>query len=449
MASEKRARREFRRDAGPNQSFWLEAIDTENLEPPLEGSRQADVVLLGGGYTSLVAACSIKRARPDKEVALLEAEYVGFGASGRNAGMVLHDLHAERVRDAGESAVRFTYDQTVSIVDLIEETATEGGFDCELERSGYLSIAFYPAHLRWLAKEHQAARALGVDLPLWDRERVRAAIGSDRFVGALVHPRAATLHPGKYVSGLKRAALRAGVKVYERSPALEVRPGNEIEIRTEAGKVTAAHLILGLNAYLPASRLGLLRDRAVSLKSFILLTEPLAEEYWKEIGWRGREGYSDLRRVHNYVRLTGKRILFGGRVLYHFGVGSPEQEESIYARLHRELLGTFPALTDVRITHRWNGPVALTRRRTPTVGRLGRSGNIYYALGYSGMGVSLGTLSGRVVADLVLGEGSRWKDLIYLRDRPWPLPPEPLRFLGFKASYHGMRLLDALDAWRR
>jgi len=171
----------------------------------------------------------------------------------------------------------------------------------------------------------------------------------------------------------------------------------------------------------------------------------LTDGLWKQLGWQGREGYSDLRRIHNYVRPSGRRILFGGRVLYHFGVDSPARSERIYARLREEMLMTFPSLEGVEINHRWSGPVAVTWRRTPLIGRTGKGGNIFYALGYSGMGVSLGTLSGRVLADLIVGQESRWKELLYLTGPGWPLPPEPFRFLGFQGSYYVMRLRDWLD----
>lgn len=436
------------RGAAPNWSYWLEAIDTENLEPPLEGTAATDVVLLGGGYTSLTAAYLLKRARPESDIVILESDYVGFGASGRNAGMVLHDPHLKHLRRFGERAVRFTYERTVSMVDHIEKLSREESFDCELERTGYLAIGFYPAHLHRIEETARRCRQIGIQLPVWNREEVQAAIHSSRFTGALFSSHAATLHPGKYVSGLKRAAKRVGVRIFERSPATRIEDGPEIVVSTPGGRLRARQAVLGLNAYLPTARLGVLGDRAVSLKSFIILTEPLSDEHWRSIGWAGRQGYTDLRRVHNYVRLTGKRILFGGRVLYHFGVASPAHEDAIFARLHRELASTFPSLQDVQITHRWSGPVAITRKRTPVVGRAGKHRNIFYSLGYSGMGVSLGTLCGRVLSDLILGEAERWQDLIYLRDRPWPLPPEPFRFLGFKASYYGMRLSDTVDGWR-
>ena len=434
--------------AAPNESSWLDAIETEELEPPLEGKREADVVLVGGGYTNLVTAYCLKQERPDIEIALLESAYVGFGASGRNAGMILQDPHIDRIARHGERAVRFTYDETVGVVDWIERVAREEGFDCELERTGYFEVAFHPRHIHRIEQLATRARRLGIELPLLSRDEIRERIRSPRFIGALYHPRAAMLHPGKYVAGLKRAVLRAGVRVYEQTRVTELdelRRESEVRVTTERGSLRARKVVLGLNAYLPAARLGVIRDRAVSLFSFIILTEPLSDGLWKELAWQRREGYSDLRRIHNYVRSSGRRILFGGRVLYHFGVDSPAQSERIYSRLQQEMVATFPCLEGVKLTHRWSGPVALTWRRTPIIGRTGKGNNIFYALGYSGMGVSLGTLSGRVLADLIVGHESRWKELLYLTAPGWPLPPEPFRFLGFQGSYYAMRLRDWLD----
>jgi glycine/D-amino acid oxidase-like deaminating enzyme len=429
-----------------NESFWLEAIDREHLEAPLEGDVDADVVCLGGGYTSLVTAYLLKKRNPGLEVAVVEANYVGFGASGRNGGMALHEPHLERLSKRGRSAIRFTYDETVATIDFIDALAKDEGFDCELERTGYLEIALWPRHQRKNEEKERACRDVGIELETLDREAMRSTIRTDRFVGALHYPKAAMLHPGKYVSGLKRAALGRGVRVFERSPVESVVENDRsIEIRTARGRLRSERLVVGLNAYLPAARLGVVRDRAISLFSFITLTEPLSDAHWRTIGWSRRQGYSDCRRIHNYVRLTGKRILFGGRVRYHFGLASFQGIDEIYGTLRNELLATFPSLSDVAITHRWCGPVAITWRRTPEIGRTGRSRNIFYALGYSGMGVSLATLSGRVLADLIEGNEDRWKDLLYLHDPVMPLPPEPFRFLGFQGGYYGMRIQDAID----
>jgi glycine/D-amino acid oxidase-like deaminating enzyme len=430
----------------PNESFWLEAIDREHLEPPLEGERRADVVCLGGGYTSLVTACVLNKRNPGLEIAILEGSYVGFGASGRNGGMALHEPHLDRAEKRGVEKVRFTYDETVRTIDWIENLAREEGFDCELERTGYLEIALHGRHERENEEKERACRKAGIELEIFDRERMRSTIRSERFRGALHFPKAAILHPGKYVSGLKRAALESGVRIFERSPVDNVvDDGSGYQVATACGRIRAETLVLGLNAYLPAARLRLVRDRAVSLFSFILLTEPLDAARWKEIGWSGRQGYTDKRRLHNYVRLTGDRILFGGRVRYHFGLESPRGIDRLFSELKHEFLLTFPSLKDVAITHRWCGPVAITWRRTPEIGRVGRNGRAFYALGYSGMGVSLATLSGRVLADLVEGRDDSWENLLYLHDPVAPLPPEPFRYLGFQGGYLGMRFMDFLD----
>ena len=430
----------------PNDSFWAEAIERDDLEPALETERTADVVCVGGGYTSLVTAYLLKKRDPSLDVAVVESDYVGFGASGRNGGMVLAEPHLDRLTRHDAETIRFTHDQTVRSVDFIDELTQEEGFDCELERTGYLDIALYPSHQRELEHKQKACGELGIELEVLDERAMGDAIRSEKFLGALAYPQSAMLHPVKYVMGLKRAALRRGVRVFERSHVRAIaQDASSVTVRVDGGSIQCERALLGLNAYQPASGLGVVRDRAVSLFSFIILTEPLSERHWRAIGWEGRQGYCDARRLHNYVRLTGQRILFGGRVQYHFGLESPATLERMYDELHRALLATFRCLEDVGISHRWCGPVALTWRRTPV---LGHEGRIWFALGFSGMGVSLATLSGRVLADLMLGNEEPWSNLLYLKDPMMPLPPEPLRFLGFQGGYLGMRLMDALDRFR-
>lgn len=432
--------------AVPNESFWLEAIERGEPLGSLKGEHRADVICVGGGYTSLVTAYLLKKRDPSLDVAVVEGNYVGFGSSGRNGGMVLHQPHLDRVGARGARAVRFTYDQTVASVDFIEELSSEEGFDCELERTGYLDIALHQRHLRENEEKQARCDSLGIQLEIKDLEAMQGAIRSDRFLGALHYPKAAILHPGKYVFGLKAAALRRGVKIYENSPVETMRRvAGGVELRTAQGSVQADQAVVGLNAYLPTQGLVSVRPRAVSLFSFIILTEPLSAEHWKTIGWQGRQGYSDKRRLHNYVRLTGNRVLFGGRVRYRFGLQATGSLMDVYETLHQQLIETFPSLKDVAITHRWCGPVAITWSRRPWIGR---EGPISAALGYSGMGVSLATLSGRVLADLVMGEEKRWSDLLYLNDPMLALPPEPFRFLGFQGGYYAMRVADLLDQWR-
>ena len=436
--------------AAPNDSYWTSAIEQAQarLEPALDAAETADVVCVGGGYTSLVTAYLLKKRDPSLDVAILEGNHVGFGSSGRNGGMVLHEPHLERLPKHGADTIRFTYDETVRAIDFIDELAREEDFDCELERTGYLEIALHSFHRKEQAAKQKACREIGIELDVLDETAMQQTIKSERFTSALVYPKAAMLHPGKYVAGLKRAVLRRGVRLYENSPVQSVRPESAaVAVATAAGSISAAKLVLGLNAYHPASGIGIVRDRAVTLFSFIILTEPLSERHWKAIGWRGRQGYTDGRRDHNYVRLTGDRILFGGRVQYHFGLESPADIDKIFAKLHDALLETFPSLHDVGITHRWCGPVAITWRRTPMIGSR-ENDNLWFALGYSGMGVSLATLCGRALADLVTGREEPWSDLLYLKDPLMPLPPEPLRFIGFKAGYLGMRFMDLVERFR-
>ena len=291
----------------PNESFWLEAIDRTRLEPPLEGERDADVLCLGGGYTSLVTAYLLKKRNPGLEVAVLEGSYVGFGASGETAEWRFTSRISSALESEGSRGCKFTYDETVRTIDWIEELAREEGFDCELERTGYLEIALYPKHERENEAKERACRET------WASSSI-SSIGDD---DALDHqersvPRGASFPEGrdtpsgKVRLGAEESRAREGRASLRGEPGREASPTTDAATRSRppAGRIRAETLVVGLNAYLPAARLGIVRDRAVSLFSFILLTEPLSPARWKEIGWSGRQGLPDKRRVHNYVRLT-------------------------------------------------------------------------------------------------------------------------------------------------
>lgn len=428
----------------PNQSFWHDAISVEPARP-LRGALRADVVVVGGGYTGLACAVALKRQQPGMRVVVLEAHYVGFGSSGRNAGMVLHGLHHERAGRFGCDAVRYTYEQVVGAVDTIAQWSQGYGFDCDLERNGYLDIALFPGHLKRLEAKARLYRDYGQDYELLDAKALQAEIRVPAFLGAGLYPHAAQLHPGKYIMGLKAAALQEGVELFEGTPVLGLRPGARVRVRTPEGEVDAGAAVLALNAYHPASRLPR-RNRVVSLFSFIVLTEPLGARLNQTLGWAKRWGYSDLRHLHNYVRLVDDRLLFGGRVRYRFGTSlAPEQARRMYSWLSDELSARFPMLAGVRVTHRWCGSVAFNLAQYPVMGALGRHANVCYSMGYSGLGVSLATLGGRVLADVCLDQGDRWEGLIYLKDKQLPLPPEPFRFLGFTGKYWWMRWQDEKD----
>lgn len=434
----------------PNQSYWRHVIDASN-EPPLPSLKDhlnVDVALIGGGYTSLMCAWSLKKQQPNLSVAVLEAHDIGFGSSGRNAGMVLHDLHDNRVNKFGKDAVRFTYEKVVGVIDTIQTLTQTYEFDCDLEQNGYLELALYPSHVKDLEAKQKLYADYGQDFRVIDQQELQSEIHNPAFMSAGFYPHAAQLHPGKYILGLKKAALAEGVQLFERTPVESLRQGETVQLKTSQGSINASAVVLGLNAYHPASGLAPMHNRVVSLFSFIVMTEPLGSKLKDTLGWQKRWGYSDMRHLHNYVRLVDEdRLLFGGRVRYRFGTSlNLQQEQQMYQQLSEEFFKRFPMLSGTRIDHRWCGSVAFNMTQTPTMGVTGRHQNIYYSLGYSGMGVSLATLGGQVLADLYLGRGDRWEGLIYLEDKHLPLPPEPFKFIGFTSKYWWMRWQDFLDS---
>jgi len=432
----------------PNQSHWHEVIDAAPVTPstPLEDRLNVDVVLIGGGYTSLMCALSLKKQQPNLNVVVLEAHYIGFGSSGRNAGMVLHELHHERANRFGKDAVGFTYEQVVGVTDTIESLSQTYDFDCDLERNGYLELALYPSHVEDLQTKQKLYDSYQQDFRVVDQRELQNEIHNPEFLGAGLYPHAAQLHPAKYILGLKQAVLQEGVQIFEHTPVESLQQSERVLLKTPQGIVESDAAVLGLNAYHPASGLTPMHNRVVSLFSFIILTEPLGSRLKDTLGWQKRWGYSDMRYLHNYARLVDEdRLLFGGRVRYRFGTAlTSAQEQQMYRKLTDEFFKRFPMLKGTRIDHQWCGSVAFNMTQSPTMGVAGKHRNIFYSLGYSGMGVSLASLGGQVLADLFLGHRDRWEGLIYLQDKHFPLPPEPFKFFGFTGKYWWMRWQDFL-----
>ncbi len=434
----------------PNQSYWHEVIDADSapLFATLNDRLNVDVALVGGGYTSLMCALHLKNQQPNLSVAVLESHYIGFGSSGRNAGMVLHDLHDNRANAFGKDAVRFTYEQVAGVINTMKTLNQRYDFDCDLEKNGYLELALYPSHIEDLYEKQKLYDRYKQDFRIVDQQELQSEIHVPQFMGAGLYPHAAQLHPGKYILGLKKAALQEGVMIFEHTPVQALQQGERIRLKTSQGVIESDAVVLGLNAYHPGSKLAPMHNRVVSLFSFIALTESLGPRLKDVLGWQKRWGYSDMRYLHNYVRLVDEdRLLFGGRVRYRFGTTlTPAQEQQMYGQLTGEFFKRFPMLTGTKIEHQWCGSVAFNMTQTPTMGVTGKHQNIFYSLGYSGMGVSLASLGGQVLADLYLGHEDRWEGLIYLKDKHWPLPPEPFKFLGFTGKYWWMRWQDYLDS---
>jgi glycine/D-amino acid oxidase-like deaminating enzyme len=444
------------------RSFWLDeehgGVALPEPAPALRQDTTADLLIVGGGFTGLWAALHAKRDDPARDVVLLEGETCGFGGSGRNGGFCVasltHGLHNGAARFADELATleRLGLQNHADLCADLERH----GIDCELEHTGELDVVLDPDRADWPAEDAELLRAHGHDVVVLDRDAARAQLDSPVVHGGLWDRTGASLvHPGKLALGLRRAVLDVGVRVHEHTPVAQLRPtATAVEAICPQGRVRAARVVLGTNAFRPLVRE--IRRYVVPVYDYVLVTEPLTPEQRASIGWAGRQGMGDDQNRFHYFRLTAEnRILWGGYdAVYRFGgpVG-PEFDdgEVTFARLSQHFSTAFPQLDGIRFTHRWGGAIDTCSRFSVFFGTA-HGGRVAYAAGYTGLGVAATRFGARVALDLVDGRDTEATRLRYVREKPTPFPPEPLRSLGIAITQNRMAAEDRTGrrgAWLR
>jgi gamma-glutamylputrescine oxidase len=428
----------------PNRSLWARALPPAN--PPLNQDLFVDVAIIGGGFTGLSAAYYLKKNQPGQKVVVLEAQRCGNGASGRNGAMMLNmtDDRFLRWNDEPELDKRI-YELTVDNVHRLQALSAELGVDAEIEQNGALQVFNTKKDAEAGAQFIEKIKPHGLPFEYWDQARVADAIGTHVYEGALFDPGSGQLHPGKLVGLFKAAAAAAGAEIFEGTTVVGVEEGEEIRLTTSGGKTVAAkRLILATNAY--TSKLGYLRRAAAPFFDYVGVTGPLSDAKLAETGWKKRIPFNDSRTEVFYLGLTkDQRIHIGGGIAdYEFnnGLGDPERAERRYTELRRELLRIYPLLEDAPFELCWSGAVDMSLDQTPALGQMGQQGNVFYAIGFSGHGVNLTSVFGRILADLVAGKAEGWKWLPYLNRLPIYIPNEPFRWLGVQFATEYYRLTE-------
>jgi glycine/D-amino acid oxidase-like deaminating enzyme len=452
-----------------SHGYWLEEAGGVDATAPLEGERNADVVVVGGGYTGMWAAWQLKALEPEARVVLLEADVCGRGPSGRNGGfcnVMWFSLPNMRRRwgDAGALAVARASREAVAGVGSF---CREQGVDAWFHRGGYLQVSTAPAQDGAWDEALAACRELGASEavePLTP-EAVAARCASPAFRGGALYPDAATVQPARLALGLRERLLAAGVEVCERSPVRRLR-GERIgvEAHTAAGVVRAGSAVVAVGGAAKAPR-GPLRDRLTVTSSHVVLTEPVPDVL-EEIGWTDGECVTDSRTLLRYFRTTpdgrilfgwgGGRIEMGGRLR-----GRAEVDRGVVARATAAQREYFPLLAEprppadggawpasaagrrrgpaggrgrgpARLTHAWGGPIDVSPTHLPFVRPL-PGGRAFAAAGYTGNGVGPSHMVGRVLASLALDRRDEHSRLPLVDPSPQRVPPEPLHWLGGNA----------------
>jgi glycine/D-amino acid oxidase-like deaminating enzyme len=428
-------------DAGEAISYWLAASPAGGPYPPLSGDADADVVVIGAGFTGLWTALALTDTDPSLRVVVLEAETVGFGATGRNGGFcaasLTHGL-ANGIRHFPDELTLLEREGIANFRALVDFTR-DHGIDCDLEETGILDVADRPHQVDEFREWVDEAAEWGEELEFMERERVREEVHSPLWQAGLYRPpgRDAILDPAKLARGLARVCRERAIAVHEHSRVRDVtRQAGGVRVVVGSGAtVTTDHVVVATSAY--SGWFSRLSAHFVPVYDYVLVSEPLTPEQRAAIGWRRRQGMSDANNQFHYFRLTAdERILWGGYdAIYYFnnGVGPQfDRRPATFAMLEAQFRAAFPQLDGLRFPYRWGGAIDTTSRFTVTFGQA-LGGRLTYALGYTGLGVGASRWAGGVVRDFILRPDSDLLQLRFVRSRPIPFPPEPLRFAAVQA----------------
>ena len=433
-------------DAAP-RPFWLDRADAPSVRPPLERAVEADLVVVGGGLTGLWTV--LQAAEEGKRAVLLEGERIAFGASGRNGGFCAASLtHGisngiARWPDEVQALERMGREN----LGAIRATVARHGIECGWEDTGVIDVATEPHQVAWLREVADQLHLFGWDAELLDAAAMRAQADSPTYLGGVwSRDTAALVDPARLCWGLARAAEAAGASVFEGSPVTGLRTdGAGVRADTAHGSVRARHALLATSAFPPLVRA--IGRYVVPVYDYVLVTEPLSQAQRDAIGWRGRQGISDMaNRFHYYRQTDDHRILWGGYdAIYDFrGRVAPERDQrpETFELLAQHFFATFPQLAGLRFTHRWGGAIDTCSRFSALWGRA-LGGRAAYVVGFTGLGVGASRFGARVGLDLLDGLDTERTRLEMVRQRPMPFPPEPARWAAIHVTQRALARADA------
>lgn len=397
-----------------NDNYYRISTPTRTARPALDGEQRVDVCVVGGG----IAGCStaLQLAERGYRVALLEAQQIGYGASGRSGGQVLagyacgQELLAEQL---GISIARQLWEISLEGVALVRHLIAAHHIDCDL-RAGHLEVALKPRQRDQLrAQQRDLEKNYGYySLTFLEQPELRRELATERYCAGLYDANGAHLHPLTYTLGLAAAAERAGAKVFEHSPVTAIKEGQSVQVRTAHGRIHADFAVLCCNAYVGQLEPQLDR-RIMPVTTYLAATEPLGESLAAQLITHDI-AVSDVNFILDYFRRSADhRLLFGGRVSY-----SGRDRGDTAATLRRRMLNVFPQLKNTRIEYAWSGKIDITLNRAPDFGRL--SPRVAYLQGFSGHGIALASIAGKLAAEAIAGQAERFDLFSRIKHQHFP-----------------------------
>jgi glycine/D-amino acid oxidase-like deaminating enzyme len=387
------------------ENFWLTTVDILRPDPARPLPTSVDVAVIGAGFTGLSAARTL--ARGGANVAVLEAQTVGWGASSRNGGMVLTGLKLgvnKLISHYGRERTRQMYAASLATIDCVEEIVGDEQIDCDFSRCGHLEVACKQKHFDDYARQAEViAREFNHQLRIVPRNELQSEIGSSIYYGGMVDEVSAGLNPARYVAGLALAAMKAGAAIFENAFVVkierEARQGMQgWRVATSRGTVWARDVFVGTSGY-TGSATPALRKKLIPIGSYIITTEMLPQALAQELSPRNRMIYDSKNYLYYYRLTPDDRMLFGGRAAFF-----PETKDSIRQSaeiLRSGMLDVYPQLRDVRVEFVWGGTLDFAFDIMPHAGQMD---GIYYAVGYAGHGVAMATWQGQQIAKMIAGE---------------------------------------------
>lgn len=423
--------------------FWLDDVVLPR-RAKARGTLRADLVVVGAGYTGLWTALRAKERDPDANVMIVEANSVGWAASGRNGGFcessLTHGVENGLSRWPTEMPTLERLGR--ENLDGIEQTVENYGLDVDFERTGTLSVAVEPHQVEWLKDSEN----------FLDGAQTRQLVNSPTYLAGEWNRRdTALVHPAKLAGELARVVEDLGVRVWENSRVTDIESeAGGVVVRTDGASVHAGQVVLATNVF--PSLLKRNRLLTVPVYDYVLMTEPLSGAQTESIGWDGRQGIADLaNQFHYYRRTADNRILFGGYdAVYHFGGkinGKYEARPQSFEKLASHFFATFPQLEGLRFSHQWAGAIDSCSRFCAFYGTA-RQGRVAYAAGFTGLGVGASRFAADVMLDLLSGQETERTELKMVREKPIPFPPEPLASAGVNMVRWSMDRADHREGRR-
>ncbi|MBB3604065.1 glycine/D-amino acid oxidase-like deaminating enzyme [Mycolicibacterium sp. BK556] len=422
-------------------SMWLDIPRPDY--PKLTAGLSCDLLVVGGGYAGLWSALHAIERNPGARVVLIEAERVGWAASGRNGGFV--EASITHGAENGKSRWPSEFDQLEKLglanLDGMQADIAKYGMAVDWERTGMLTVATEPHQVEWLREGAEDGHE-----QFLDQAAVRAQVDSPTYqAGLFAADTCAIVHPARLVFELTRVCAEAGVQIFEHTAALSVeRDRNGIQVATRTGVIEADQVVLATNVF--PSLLKRNRLHTIPVYDYVLATEPLTPAQLDRIGWQSRQGIGDSANQFHYYRLSAdNRIVWGGYdAVYYFGRRvnpAYEDRQETYRRLAAHFFITFPQLEDVRFSHRWAGAIDTNTRFCAHWGLAGR-GRIAYVNGFTGLGVGAARFAADVCLDLLDGHPTERTELEMVNRKPLPFPPEPAASIGIQATRWSLNRAD-------